>query len=257
MEARVLGAHSRETRDTRAMALLIDGVLALDAGGLTGALTLKEQLGIRAMLLTHRHFDHVRDLLYLALNTFHSGESLEVFAPPDTVAHLRTHLLDGALFPDFTVRPSPENPRVQLHPAMPYTPFTLLGYTVTPVPMSHGVPATGWLVAPHGGRSLLYTGDCGPGLEAAWDYVAPDFLLVECTFPDRMGDLAAETHHLTPGLLQQALAALAARRGKLPTVVAVHMVPQLVREIARELRKVAQTLGADISIATEGMRVEV
>ena len=49
------GAHNMESRDTRMESHLIDGVLALDAGGLTRALPFDEQRRIRAVILSHRH----------------------------------------------------------------------------------------------------------------------------------------------------------------------------------------------------------
>ena len=42
MEIRTLGAHSQETAATRLTAILVDGVLALDAGALTSTLTYGE-----------------------------------------------------------------------------------------------------------------------------------------------------------------------------------------------------------------------
>ena len=62
MEIRVLGAHMLESRDTRHTCFLIDNVMALDAGSLASALTVSEQAKVAAVLLTHRHFDHIRDL---------------------------------------------------------------------------------------------------------------------------------------------------------------------------------------------------
>ena len=69
MRVRVLGAHQLETRDTRLTSFLIDGVLAVDAGSLTSGLTLAEQETVAAILITHHHFDHCRDLLTFGLNT--------------------------------------------------------------------------------------------------------------------------------------------------------------------------------------------
>ena len=42
MELRILGSHNMESRDTRFETHLIDGILALDAGGLTRSLTFEE-----------------------------------------------------------------------------------------------------------------------------------------------------------------------------------------------------------------------
>ena len=101
MEIRILGAHNIETRDTRLASLLIDGVLALDAGSLSSGLTLPEQGSIQAVLLTHHHFDHVRDLLTLGLATHELDATIEVYAIEDTVQHVRSHLMNGELYPDF------------------------------------------------------------------------------------------------------------------------------------------------------------
>lgn len=53
---------------------LSDGVIALDAGGLTRSLTFDEQLAVEAVILSHRHFDHIRDLFPFGVYKGHSGE---------------------------------------------------------------------------------------------------------------------------------------------------------------------------------------
>jgi phosphoribosyl 1,2-cyclic phosphodiesterase len=99
-----------ESRDTRMESHLIDDVLALDAGGLTRALTFDEQKGIRAIILSHRHFDHVKDLLPLGIAIRTSGVTVEIYAIQDTADFVKSKLLDGSLFPDFLGFPSVENP---------------------------------------------------------------------------------------------------------------------------------------------------
>ena len=99
MELRVLGAHNQESRTTRLVSLLVDGVLALDAGALTSTLSLPEQRRIEALLLTHRHYDHIRDLPILALNTLDCGATLPVYAPDDAILHLQDRFMDGAPLP--------------------------------------------------------------------------------------------------------------------------------------------------------------
>ncbi len=85
MRLRILGVHNMESRATRLTAHLVDGVLALDAGGLTRSLDFADQRRIRAVILTHRHFDHVRDLLPLGLAMRYSGVNVDVFGIPDTL----------------------------------------------------------------------------------------------------------------------------------------------------------------------------
>ena len=55
MKVKILGAHALESTETKFMSILVDGVLALDAGGLTSSLSLPSQEEIKAVLLTHSH----------------------------------------------------------------------------------------------------------------------------------------------------------------------------------------------------------
>ena len=85
MKIEVLGAHNTETDTARLPCLLVDDVIALDAGGLTSSLSLKRQQQIRTVLLTHHHFDHTRDLVMLGANDSIPPSTVEVFGLRDTL----------------------------------------------------------------------------------------------------------------------------------------------------------------------------
>ena len=68
MEIRSLGAYLAGSKRARLTSLLVDGVLVVDAGGVTSALSVPEQKKIRTVLLTHHPFDHTPDLVTLAAN---------------------------------------------------------------------------------------------------------------------------------------------------------------------------------------------
>ena len=55
MELRVLGCSGGEAEGERLTSLLVDGRVAIDAGSLTQALSVEEQLRIRHLFLTHSH----------------------------------------------------------------------------------------------------------------------------------------------------------------------------------------------------------
>jgi len=129
-----------ESRTTRFEAHLIDGVLALDAGSLTRTLTFKEQAQVRVILLSHRHFDHVRDLLPLGLALHDRGGTVDVYGIQDTIDFVSTRLLDGSLYPDLVRIPNSENPVVHLHTIDYLQPFQILDYAVTAVPVPHSGP---------------------------------------------------------------------------------------------------------------------
>ena len=148
MELRVLGAHNAESKTTRLESHRIDKVLVLDAGGLTRSLTFEEQSGIRAVILSHRHFDHVRDLLPLGIGLLNSGKTVDVYAIEDTVKFVSEKLLDGTLYPNFLNFPSPETPVFRMHAVEFFKEFDVLGYKAMAVPVPHAVPAAACMPPP-------------------------------------------------------------------------------------------------------------
>jgi ribonuclease BN (tRNA processing enzyme) len=256
MELRVLGAHNMESRETRLESHLIDGVLALDAGCLTRALTFEEQTRLRAVILSHRHLDHVRDLPLLGLTLRTAGVSIEVYGIQDTVDFVRAKLMDGVLYPDFTRTPAPENPTIRFNVVEFYRAFDVLGYTVVAVPVPHAVPAAGFQISA-GDARLFYTGDAGKGLDEAWKHVSPNVLLTEVTFGNQNEPRAIQAGHLTPALLREALLSFKMRNGYLPRVIVAHTNPPWEAAVRTELQALSAELGADILVSHADMTVTV
>ena len=256
MKLRILGAHNMESREHRMESHLIDDVLALDAGGLSRALTFREQEGIGALILSHRHFDHVRDLLPLGLARRDSGRVVEVYAIEDTVQFVKDKLLDGSLYPDFLKSPTPENPTFRLNTIEFYREFSVLDYRVIAVPVPHAVPAAGFQISA-GGVKLFYTGDTGKGLSRAWDRVSPDVLLTEVTYGNENEDFALQIGHLTPALLEEALMDFRKVHGYLPQVIVAHMNPIWEDAVRREIAELGGRLGIEISISHADMTLEL
>ena len=256
MNIRVLGAHNCESLDTRFVCLLIDGVLALDAGGLSSTLPFPAQLELKGVLLTHHHYDHIRDIPAEAMNFFLRGASINVCSTQAVYTALVSHLLNGKLYPKFTEFPAAK-PAVNFTIIEPRQPEQIAGYGVLAVPVNHSDHAVGYQVTSADGKAVFYTGDTGPGLAGCWESVSPDLIVIEVTAPNRYEEWAAKSAHLTPGLLGRELAAFRELKGYLPPVVAVHMNPGLEKEIAPELAAVAGELDSPITLAYEGMQLEL
>lgn len=258
MLIRFLGCHHTETATARMASLLVNGTLALDAGALTSTLTSEEQSQIQGVLITHHHYDHVRDIPTLALGGYGSKVTLPVFGTPATLDFLKSHLLDGSLYPDFTEIPSAEEPRLRLIPLQPREEHEMCSFKITPTPVAHSVPAVGYTVTSSNKRSFFYTGDTnGEGLAGIWQALNPDLVIVETTFSDSQESLARLTHHMTPALLEQEVHKLQMNNGTVPRIIVVHMNPQAEEEIVGELDQVASRLGISITVAYEGMVIEV
>jgi ribonuclease BN (tRNA processing enzyme) len=255
LEVRILGAHSAEVKAQRMVSLLIDGVLALDAGGLTASLSLAEQQKVRAVLLTHHHFDHSRDLVTLGANGARFASPVGIYALNQTLEVLNFCLLDGKMYADFSKWPSADKPFLQRKVIEPLKPQNIQGYDVLPVPVQHAVPSVGFQVTSKGGKSLFYTGDTGPGLEACWQHISPQLLVIEVSGVNEDQDFLKSVGHLSPELLKGELIQFRQTKGYLPRVVVIHIPPWFEREVKREIKKVAEELRTRIDIGCEGMKI--
>ena len=70
MEIQILGAHNIESKDTGLATLLVDGILAIDTGALPNSLSFEEQLKLKAILLSHQHYDHIRGIPAIGITLF-------------------------------------------------------------------------------------------------------------------------------------------------------------------------------------------
>ena len=256
MNIRVLGAHDCESENSKLVSLLIDDFLAIDAGALTSGLSFEAQQKIKAILLTHQHYDHVRDIPTIAMNLFLSGATTNVYSIPAVYDALASHLLDGELYPDFRQQPAHE-PTVRFTIMEPHQAEQIEGYGILAVPVNHSVPTVGYQVTSPDGKIVFYTGDTGPGLADCWRRISPQLLITEVTEPDKYTQSAAESGHLTPSLLKQELTSFQEVNGYLPQVVAVHMNPALEKEITAEIAAVGEALNSSITLGYEGMQLNL
>ena len=256
MNIQVLGAHNCESQDSKFVSLLVDDVLAIDAGGLTSSLSFSAQQKLKAILLTHRHYDHIRDIPAIAMNLYLRNASITVYSTQPVYDALVTHLLDGNLYPNFLEQP-PENPTIRFNIVKPRQTIKLEEYSIVAIPVNHTGQAVGYQVTSPDGKTMFYTGDTGPDLTDCWKLVSPQLLIIEVIAPNRYEDFAREVGHLTPDLLKQELTTFQKIKGYLPQVVTVHMNPDLEKEIEAEIVDVNATLNNAITLAHEGMKLQV
>lgn len=254
MDIQALGAHNCESQNSKFVSLLIDDVLAIDAGGLTSSLSFSAQQKLKAILLTHQHYDHIKDVPVIAMNFYLRSITINIYSTQQVYNALSTHLLNGKLYPKFLEQPQ-ENPTVKFTIIEPDKIEQIEGYSILAVKVNHNVPTVGYQVTSPDGKTVFYTGDTGPGLASCWQNVSPQLLVTEVTAPDRYEEFGRESGHLTPNLLKQELTSFQAIKGYLPRVVVVHMNPNLEKEIEAEIAVVANELNNSITLAYEGMQL--
>lgn len=235
MKLRVLGCYGGNIPGHGMTSFLVNDTVALDAGWVSGALTLKDQVRVKDILISHSHLDHTCTLPFLIDNNFSApGFSLRIYAIPEVVASMRNHLFNNHTWPDFTCLPNDLTPVLKLVEVQPETPFVVNGLKIRAIPVSHLVPTTGFIVEDKQG-AIAYTADTGP-THKFWDVVNGmkklKCVITETSFPDELIDLAKVSGHLTPSLLAEELE-------KLKRDVPVYIYgckPKHADRIARELK---------------------
>ncbi len=243
MNVRVLGCHGSGQLvpgqngpiQCGTCGFLINDQLLVDAGTIGSRLFLDEQRRIRVVLLTHLHFDHIRELPTLADNLVGEIDGPVVIAAiPEVLNGLRTHIFNDTVYPDFFRLPDPAKPvfvSLELHPGQE---TLLCGLGVMPILVNHVVPTVGFLLR-EGDRTVLYSGDTYH-TDALWQAAkGVDGLkaaFIESSFPNEMNELARVAKHLTPALLAEEFAKM--ERPELP-VYAYHLKPRFRDQIRQEL----------------------
>ncbi len=235
MRLRVLGCSGGELPRHKTTCFLVDGRLAIDAGALTSSLPLDELLAVDDIVLTHSHFDHVKDVPLLAdLLVGRRRTPVRVHASVECAATLRRSVFNGELWPDFTRIPDARRPVLEIRTFEAGRAFKVGRYTFRSAPVCHPVESVGFVVS-DGRAEFAISGDTGPTV-AFWKRVNAarrlGALLVELSFPNDLQGLADVSGHLTPNTLATELAKLT--RNGFP-VLLYHLKPAYAAQLRREV----------------------
>lgn len=211
MQIRILGCSGGIGGVRKTMSLMVDGKIAIDAGSGLGELTLEQMARIDHVFLSHAHLDHTGFLPLLAdAAYFLRRRPLEVHALAETIAALRENMLNGILWPDYSVKPSRENPYLRFHPLTVGEAVPLGERRITALPALHSVPGVGYRID-GGAASFVYSGDT-TYCPAFWENLDGidnlACLMIEVTFLNANRRAAQESGHMTAELLAQGMTSL-------------------------------------------------
>jgi cAMP phosphodiesterase len=233
---KVLGPHGGELPGCKSTCFLVDDCLALDAGALTSTLDLDQLSKVDDILLTHSHFDHVKDLPMLSdVLVGRRDRPVTIHSNNECITTLRKNLFNNVLWPDFTRIPTRQDPVFKLRSFRAGASVKIGGYQVKSVLVSHPVESCGYVIS-KGGVAMAISGDTGP-TEKFWKTLNATknlkAVLVECSFPNALQPLADISGHFTPQTLEAELAKFK-RRGA--EVLLYHLKPAFVDQLKKEVR---------------------
>ena len=238
MKIRVIGCSGGELPGHNAPGFLLDDEIIFDAGSITSALSLKAQLRIKHIFITHAHLDHIRSIPFLADNIVlgKKDQKIRIYSISPVVTTIRKHLFKSSMWPDFTLIPGPDDAILNLVKIRVGEPVMINGYTIIPYKVSHPVPAVGYLVEDAKSKTFFYTGDTGP-TPLTWKKIGNrniQCIIIDVSFPNNMREMAVNTGHLTPELLKEELS----KMHHVPDRICItHPKPQFFKTIKSELAR--------------------
>ncbi|WP_368029281.1 HD domain-containing phosphohydrolase [Arcobacter sp. s6] len=235
---KILGASGSKSKHLNTTSFQIYRDIVVDAGNIMNALGSDAQY-INHVFLTHSHADHITDLPFVIETFFEIRETpLTIYALKETIEVIKKHSFNDAIWPDFTKIKLPKTNEyslilkeikideiIQIH-----------DYTIKAIPAVHIKGSCGFVISKKE-NAFIVSGDTYKNPKI-WDEINKNpkikALLLECSFPDKMDELAKVSNHLTPKLIAEELKTL--KRTDL-SIFLYHLKPVFLKEIKKDIKK--------------------
>lgn len=237
MKLEILGAYGGNTNTNFLTSFCVDSFLAIDAGCLSQGLSLERQTQITDILISHSHLDHTLSLPFLVDNLFGmTKDPLQVWTHDPVIRALRHHVFNEVIWPDFTQLPSIQNPSLVFNEIKSLKSFQIRHLRITPVKVNHVVTCFGFLIESlRDDAAILFTSDTCT-TDRIWEIAnaCPNLkaVIIDCSFPNEMRDLAVISGHMTPNQVADDLAKLKQE----VQVMIYHIKPQFEETINQQLK---------------------
>ena len=235
---KILGASGSKAKDLNTTSFQIYKDIVIDAGNVLNALG-DEAKDINHVFLTHSHADHITDLPFIIETFFESREiPLTIYALEETIEVLKKHSFNDVIWPDFTkikllrkdafsliLKPIKLDEIIKIH-----------NYSIKAIKANHISGACGFVIKKNH-QGFVISGDThiNPHI---WEEINNDeeirSLIIECSYPDKLQELAKLTKHLTPELIANELEKLTRKN---LSVFYYHLKPSYNKELLKDIKK--------------------
>ena len=235
---KILGASGSKAKDLNTTSFQIYKDIVIDAGNVLNALG-DEAKDINHVFLTHSHADHITDLPFIIETFFENRETtLTIYALEETIEVLKKHSFNDVIWPDFTkikllrkdafsliLKPIKLDEIIKIH-----------NYSIKAIKANHIAGACGFVIKKNH-QGFVISGDThiNPHI---WEEINNDeeirSLIIECSYPDKLQELAKLTKHLTPELIANELEKLTRKN---LSVFYYHLKPSYNKELLKDIKK--------------------
>ena len=181
--------------------LVLNDVVALDAGSLAMASSNEQKASIRDVIISHAHLDHVAGLPLFIDDLFATlTEPVRIHATAEVIEVLEEHIFNWKIYPRFSELVNDFGSVTEYVKFQPGGRFDVRGLTVVPIEVEHKVQSCGFIVSDDA-ATIAITGDTAP-TDCFWSRVnalpSVRAILIECAFPNELSELASLSFHMTP-----------------------------------------------------------
>ena len=203
---KILGAYGTKSKGFGTSAFELNEKNVIDAGNLLVPLG-EDSVWIENIWLTHSHLDHIADIAYIIDNYFSlRNKTLNIMALPQTIKALKEHFLNDIIWPDFSTIAMHSSKEM----AIKYVEIAIgVEYKIgddeyiEAFQTDHAVPSCGYIYR-NGKNAVLISADTY-SLDNVIEIIQKrdniKSMVLECSFPSSMVNLAKESKHLTPKIL--------------------------------------------------------
>ncbi len=235
---KVLGAYGTKAKGFGTSSFALNKTDVIDAGNLLEALG-EESIHVKNIWLTHQHLDHIVDIAYIIDNYFGIRKNtINILGTKGTIDAIKKHFLNDEVWPDFSKIKLPNNEMV-----VKYTEIELgreykisENESIKAFDTEHTDSSCGYIYT-RDGSSILITADTA-NLESAIKEIEKDnsinSVVLECSFPNELENLAVESKHLTPKMLFESLKNVKRKDFQL---YINHIKPTFILQIAQEIEE--------------------
>ncbi|MBK7708908.1 MAG: 3',5'-cyclic-nucleotide phosphodiesterase [Acidobacteria bacterium] len=191
--------------------LVIDDLVAIDAGSLAQSSNPQQKEQVRDVVLTHAHLDHIAGLPLFVDDLFATVRSpIVIHAVAEVIEVLENNIFNWSVYPRFSELRNDFGSVMEYRAFEIGVEFTVQHLSVRAIGVNHKVPSVGFILS-DGDSVVAMTGDTAE-LNGFWDEINAlpkvSAVIVESAFPNRLEGLARISHHLTPAKLGRELSKL-------------------------------------------------
>lgn len=233
---KILGASGGKSENKGLTSLQLSNNAVIDGGNLINGFD--TSIGnLEHIFLTHLHLDHIIDIPLIIDNMYETQtKSVKIYARQQSIESFKKHMFNWEIWPDFSAIHMKNSKEfcVSFIPIELDTTIIMDDYSITPIENDHTPFSNGFIITKEG-SSLLFTSDtyC---CDKIWDKVNNDTsittIIIEISFPSEFDQLAYDSKHLTPKLLESELKKL--KRDDV-TIHINHLKPSYEQELIDEI----------------------